>query len=226
LFLRDARRSSPRYCTRPRARRRDAISPILLYAIWATWTLSELQHWTRTVLSGAGPDRRNGGWASLLLSFGDCPRPTGAVRGDAWLATGAHSKRRVRCAQAEQGLCLINVTLSSRTDSRCDLFLYAQHLSPAGTPDPRGAPDGAAFGTSCGANYAPIPRRRHGGPSRSSSCGVELTPEDAHYSTRLSLLERHVSQAVRHLLPASQSASRHKRRGPCGNGVLGTSDPR
>jgi putative transposase len=35
-----------------------------------------------------------------------------------------------------------------------------------------------------------------------------LPPEDAEYSTRLSLLKRHVSQRVRHLL----SASRHKRR--------------
>jgi putative transposase len=30
-----------------------------------------------------------------------------------------------------------------------------------------------------------------------------LPPEDADYSTRLSLLKRHVSQAVRHLLSAS-----------------------
>jgi len=49
-----------------------------------------------------------------------------------------------------------------------------------------------------------------------------LPPEDADYSTRLSLLKRHVSQAVRHLLPASQSASRHKRRElACGNGAFG-----
>ncbi len=39
-----------------------------------------------------------------------------------------------------------------------------------------------------------------------------LPPEDADYSTRLSLLKRQVSQAVRHLLSPSQSASRHKRR--------------
>jgi REP element-mobilizing transposase RayT len=38
-----------------------------------------------------------------------------------------------------------------------------------------------------------------------------LPPEDTDYSTRLSLLKRHVSQMVRHLLSASQSASRHKR---------------
>ncbi len=39
-----------------------------------------------------------------------------------------------------------------------------------------------------------------------------LPSGDADYSTRLSLLKRHVSQTVRHLLLASQSASRHKRR--------------
>ncbi|MDQ3581795.1 MAG: transposase [Pseudomonadota bacterium] len=39
-----------------------------------------------------------------------------------------------------------------------------------------------------------------------------LPSGDADYSTRLSLLKRHVSQTVRHLLLAGQSASRHKRR--------------
>jgi len=39
-----------------------------------------------------------------------------------------------------------------------------------------------------------------------------LPSGDADYSTHLSLLKRHVSQTVRHLLLASQSASRHKRR--------------
>ncbi len=116
----------------------------------------------------------------------------------------------MRCAHAEQGLSLMNVTLSSRTHSRWNVFLHPQHLSPAGTPDRGRGPDGAAFSTSGGASYAPIPGRGHGGPSR--SCGVEVTVRDADYSTRLSLLERHVSQRVRHLLLASQSASGHKRR--------------
>lgn len=39
-----------------------------------------------------------------------------------------------------------------------------------------------------------------------------LPPGDADFSTRWSLIKRHVSQAVRHLLPAGQSASRDKRR--------------
>jgi putative transposase len=39
-----------------------------------------------------------------------------------------------------------------------------------------------------------------------------LPLEDADYAIRWSLIKRHVSQAVRHLLRTSQSASRHQRR--------------
>jgi len=39
-----------------------------------------------------------------------------------------------------------------------------------------------------------------------------LPPEDAEYAIRWSLIKRQVSQAARHLLHASQSASRHQRR--------------
>ncbi len=52
-----------------------------------------------------------------------------------------------------------------------------------------------------------------------------LPSGDADYSARLSLLKRHVAQTVRHLLLASQSASRHKISGgslPCGNGAFGS----
>lgn len=39
-----------------------------------------------------------------------------------------------------------------------------------------------------------------------------LPPEDAEYAIRWSLIKRQVSQAARHLLHASQSASCHQRR--------------
>ncbi len=106
----------------------------------------------------------------------------------------------------------MNVTLSSRTHSRWNVFLHPQHLSPAGTPDPGRGPDGAASAHRVVRATRPfrveamvvLPDHLHAVWS--------LPSGDADYSTRLSLLKRHVSQTVRHLLLASQSASRHKRR--------------
>jgi len=131
------------------------------------------------------------------------------------------SRRRVRCAHAEQGLSLMNVTLSSRTHSRWNVFLHPQHLSPAGTPDPGRGPDGAAFSTSGGASL-----RAHSGwrpwwsfPIILMRCGA-----DRPGTTRLSLLKRHVSprqsdiccwQVNRHPGISGGSLS-------CGNGAFGS----
>ena len=96
-----------------------------------------------------------------------------------------------------------------------DVFLHPQHLSLAGTPDPRRGLGGAAIGASCGASYAPLPHRGHGGaPPDHLHTVWTLPPEDAEYAIRWSLLKGHF-QAVRHLLRASQSASRHDRREIC-----------
>ena len=105
----------------------------------------------------------------------------------------------------------MNVTLSSRTHCRWNVFLHPQHLSPASTPDPARGPDGAAFTTSGGASYAPIPGRGHCVLPDHLHAVWSLPSGDADYSTR-ELAQTPRLPDARHLLLASQSASRHKRR--------------
>jgi REP element-mobilizing transposase RayT len=109
----------------------------------------------------------------------------------------------------------MNVTLSSRTDSRRNVFFHHTYRRQA---------------LLAHAETLTALRAAHGVVRTTHPFRVEamaILPDHLHavwgLTTRLSLLKRHVAHRVRHLLAASQSASRDERRElPCGNGPFGS----